>query len=89
MTAMNSETIINETKNGKVFSAIFIKKDGSERKMVARTGVSKGVTGAGRKFDPADQNLLSVYDMQKRAFRFININTLKELKANHKVFTND
>lgn len=68
--------------NNKVFTARFIKKDGSERVMNCRRGVKKGVKGVGMSYDPYEKNLLPVYDMQKEAFRMINISTLKELKAN-------
>jgi len=48
---------------GKLFSVEFIKrKDGSRRRMVARTGVRKGVTGEGPKFNPADHYLLTVHE---------------------------
>ena len=38
---------IKESENGKIFSATFTKKDGTERRMNARRGVSKGITGQG------------------------------------------
>lgn len=62
--------------NGKIFRTTFIKKDGSERQMVCRLGVSKGVNGVGRKFDPADYKLIGVFDMVADGFRMININTI-------------
>ena len=36
---------------GRIFYAEFIKKDGSLRKMTARLGVHKGVTGKGMHYD--------------------------------------
>jgi hypothetical protein len=49
--------------NGKLFSVTFVKrKDGSRRRMTARTGVRKGVTGEGQKFNPADHDLLVVHE---------------------------
>jgi len=77
--------LITET-NGKVFSAIFIKKDGSERTMNCRTQVSKGVKGVGLKFDPTNYNLVQVYDMNAKGFRFINLNTLKALQISGKAY---
>ena len=52
--------------DGKIASCEFIKKDGSLRKMVFRTQVTKGVT---------------VYDMHERGFRHVNLNTMQWLKA--------
>ena len=48
---------------GKMFSIIFKKADGSLREMIARTGVSKGVTGEGRTFSMEEKGLVGVYEM--------------------------
>jgi predicted CoA-binding protein len=50
--------------------------------MVARRGVKKGVKGVGMSFNPDTKNLFVVYDMQKRGFRMVNLNTLIEAKVN-------
>ena len=74
--------------DGKIASAEFIKKDGSLRKMVFRTKVTKGVTGEGMKYNPSDYGLRTVYDMQKGAFRHINLETVNTITAKgvvHKV----
>lgn len=67
-------------KGGRIFSVTFIKKDGSLRRMVARLGVRKGVKGVGMSFSPSDKGLMVVFDMHKREFRMINLNTIVELK---------
>ena len=67
--------------DGKIASADFIKKDGSLRKMVFRTKVTKGVTGEGMKYNPSDYGLRTVFDMQKRAFRMINLETVISIRA--------
>lgn len=64
---------------GKIFTVEFVKKDGSVRKMNCRLGVSKDVKGVGLKFDPVKKRLLPVYDMQKMAYRMINLNALKTI----------
>jgi len=71
--------------DGKVFTVVFVKKDGSIRKMNARLGVKKGVKGVGMSFDPYSKNLLPVYDMQKKGFRMINADTL--IRVTHKGVT--
>lgn len=71
---------------GQIFSVEFIKKDGSLRKMVARLGVQKHVTGEGLKFDPIQKGLLPVFDMHKKAYRMININTIQSLKCGGKYY---
>ena len=66
--------------NGKIFSAVFTKKDGEKRKMVCRQGVAKYVKGVGLKFKPGERDLIGVFDMHKKAYRFINLNTLEKMK---------
>jgi hypothetical protein len=80
------ENLLQETSNKKIFSVTFIKKDGSLRKMNAMRGVQKGVKGVGHSFNPSEKNLLTVYDMQKRDFRFVNLNEIISFKANRKSF---
>ena len=79
---INKETAkkyIYET-NGKIFSAVFTKKDGEKRTMVCRQGVAKYVKGVGLKFKPEECSLIGVFDMQKEAYRFINLDTLEKIK---------
>ena len=66
--------------SGRIFSVKFTKKDGSERKMVCRKGVRKGLTGGGAKYNPIERGLISVYDVQKGGYRMINFDTLQEFK---------
>jgi len=80
------ENLLKETSNKKIFSVTFIKKDGSLRKLNAMRGVRKGVKGVGHSFDPSEKNLLTVYDMQKLDFRFVNLNEIISFKANRKSF---
>jgi len=80
------ENLLKETSNKKIFSVTFIKKDGSLRKMNAMRGVRKGVKGVGHSFNPSEKNLLTVYDMQKGDFRFVNLNDVISFKANKKSF---
>lgn len=84
---MSKKEIINcleiiRKSGGTFFSVLFVKKDGSLREMVARLGVTKGVKGVGRNYDEIKKfNLLTVYDVQKKAFRRIQLGTIKELKV--------
>lgn len=71
--------VIDDT-NGKIFAVQFIKKDGTLRMMLARTGVSKNLKG-GNNGASAKNNLVTVYDMAKGGYRMINLKTLLTLKA--------
>ncbi len=77
-----------EQSNGAFFTVMFIKKNGDYREMNCRLGVSKGVNGTGRSFEPSDYDLLGVFDIQKDAHRMINLRTVVGLnisKENYKV----
>jgi hypothetical protein len=43
-------------------------------------GVKKGVTGAGLPYDPASKGLITVFDVQKNAFRMIAVEGIREFK---------
>ncbi len=64
--------------NGKFFSVKFLKKDGSERQMTARTQVRKGLSG-GERCLPL--KYLSVYDIQKQQYRSINPESILEVNS--------
>lgn len=82
-------TIIKST-NGKVFRATFIKRSTGElRHLVGRLGVTKDQKGVGLKYDPATKNLLTVYDFQKRGYRMINLDGLKEVVFQGKTYTRE
>lgn len=70
--------------NGRIFSVTFVKKDGSIRKMTARLGVKKDLKGVGLKFDPTERSLVVVFDMHKRAYRMINLQTIITFKHESK-----
>jgi len=65
---------------GKIFSCVFVKKDGSLRKMVARLGVAKNLKG-GKNGAGANNTLVTVYDMAANGYRMINLATLKTIKV--------
>jgi len=64
----------------KIFSVQFVKKDGTIRDMVCRTGVKKDLKGIGLNYDPISKGLLCVFDMQKNGYRMINVNTITKIK---------
>jgi hypothetical protein len=64
--------------NGRFVSVTFIKKDGTERAMLCRLGVTKHLKGGESKLN-ADQ-YLTVFDVQKEAYRAINKDTILSVK---------
>ena len=69
-----------QTAQNTIFSIEFIKKDGTVRNMVARLNVKKGVNGKGLSYNPIAKGLLPVWDLQKNAFRMINLKTVTKLQ---------
>lgn len=81
---MKLKEIIQETK-GKFFTVNFIKKDGTKRHMLARLGVKKYLKGGENPAKNRD-NLIVVFDVHKRAYRMINLDTLLSFKCGDKEY---
>lgn len=77
---MNTRQLIQST-NGRIFTATFTKKDGTTRRMNARLGAHVNLKGKGLNFKPEDKGLISVFDMQKHAYRFVNTETMSEFRC--------
>lgn len=65
----------NETQ-GRIFSAYFRKKDGQMRVMNCRRGVKAHLCGGDLPYNARIKLLLPVFDMQKGAYRTVNLRTL-------------
>ena len=70
--------LLEKNKNN-IFSVVFLKKDGSIRKMLCRFGVKRHLKGGKLSFDPRERKLLVVFDMQKEAYRMINLETISNI----------
>ena len=87
---MNKEQLFKEITSGKIFAAEFIKKDNTRRVINCRTNVKKFTNGKGLNFDPIAKNLLPVYDLKAKDYRFINLSTLISVTIKgEKYFIND
>ena len=73
---MNHAQIIDNLPATQEFACTFIKKDGTRRTMLARFNVTKYLLGEGRRYDPANYNLMTVFDMNKSAYRTIPLDRL-------------
>ena len=82
MTVREFRVTVGETQ---IFSVDFIKKDGSLRKMVARLGVKKHLKGGTLRYNAEEKLLLPVFDMEKQAYRLINISTIQEIRFDGKM----
>ena len=82
-----AKQLISET-NGRIFSALFIKKDNTHRLINARLKVTKGLkeNANPQPYEPSKYSLLPVYDMKINNYRMINLNTLQQLKVNKQMY---
>lgn len=86
-----------EATNGRFFRVFFTKRTNGElRSMTCRTGVKKFINGKGMKFDPANKDLISVWDPHKwnpetgdTGYRFINLRTVAKIKVDGKEISFD
>ena len=69
--------MIRHNLKGKFFSVEFYKKDGTPRKLHGRLGVTKHLKGGTKGYDIS--NLLTVFDMQIKKYRTVNLNTVTKL----------
>ena len=77
--------IMSVINSGRIFTACFIKKDGSERVINCRTKVKKYVTGRGKKVT-LKKKLKRFYALKKKGYRTINLKTLKWVRADKKEY---
>ena len=67
---------------GAIFSVDFVKRNEPvTRTMVCRLGVTKGVTGKGKAYDPLERLLLDVYDMHAQGFRSIPLDSIFGIRS--------
>jgi hypothetical protein len=82
---MNKQSEVSKFKtlvgNG-IFNVSFVKKNGELRYMTCRFGVKKHLQGGELKYDAEALNYAIVFDMQEKAYRTINVNTIKSLTFN-------
>jgi hypothetical protein len=70
---------IIEASNGQFVSVVFIKKDGTQRTLVGRLGVTKYLAGGKSTLDPA--KYITIYDTQNGGYRAINRDTILSVRA--------
>lgn len=78
--------ILTKVIGSEIFTVEFIKKNGKRRIMNCRKGVKKHLAGGKLKYNAIERNLLPIFDMQKQAYRMINISTMTNLKTKGKEY---
>ena len=73
-------TLINSA-GLQMFGVNFTKKDGSDRKMLAKLGVHKYLKGGQNKVVKCENNYVTVFDMKAVGYRTVNLATVKSLRV--------
>lgn len=84
----NTLRAIALAQQGKIFTVTFIKKDGSERVLTGRLGVTKHLVG-GENTVAHKPEYLTVYDMQKGDYRNVNLDTVMSMRCNGKEYVEE
>jgi hypothetical protein len=61
-----------------IFSVLFTKKNGEKRTMLCRLNVKKHLKGGSKLYD--QDNLMTVFDLVKKEYRTVNLDTLEVVK---------
>lgn len=77
---MNKKLFRNLVGN-KFFTVTFTKKNGELRTMNCRLGVTKHLKGGKKSYDDSKYNYVTVYDLSKKAYRTVNLDAVKSVKA--------
>ena len=79
--------LFDEIRNsGCIFSAQFIKKDGTLRRMNCRTKVTKYLKGGKKGYIPIQKGLITVFDLKKKEYRSVNLNTIQKVSFGHTTY---
>lgn len=72
--------IIDRTAKSNFIGFTFIKKDGSERKLIGRFGVTKYLKGGKATLDP--KQFYIIFDLQKKEYRSIDKSRILSVRLN-------
>lgn len=79
---------IRELAGSTIFSVRFRKRTtGEMRDMLCRLKVTKDLSGEGRKYDALAKSLLVVYDVQKKGYRSIPLDSIQIIKVRGETYT--
>ncbi len=86
-TGFNLRNLQNLVADGGIFHVEFIKRTTGElRKMQCRLGVKKHLKGGSKAYDSSAKNLLTVFDMQAKAYRSIPLEAIQRLTVGGQTF---
>ena len=70
--------------NSRMFVVCFIKQDGTERTMYAKTGIKRHLSKNPnkRKVSNINPNIVRVYDCESKSYKSFKLETVSEFKCN-------
>jgi len=85
---LNREQLKYILKNskGKIMTIAYRKKDGTLRTINTRTGVKKDITGKGLTYNPDEYGYVILWDLNKKAYRTVNVDTVTTLKGGGEIY---
>ncbi len=87
ITKDEARKLVENEDSGKFFTVTFVKRtNGETRVLNCRTGVRKNLLNEELRFNPAEKGLKNVYDMKKKAYRFIALENIKRIKMGKRDF---
>ena len=75
-----------KSSGGRFFSTTFTKKDGTERKLTGRLGVTSHLQGGKNNVVKESNSYMTVFDKDVRAYRTVNLDTVTELHIDKKAY---
>ena len=78
ITKAQAKAILLSTK-GKCYAVNFTKTDGTQRSMVCRNEVKKGVTGKGMSYNPATKGQFVTWSMNDKGWKSFKLDNLQQI----------
>ncbi len=72
--------------DGKFVSVDYVKGDASTRTLTGRLGVKKFLKGGSNKVEAADRPYLTMFDIQLRQYRTVNLASVSEVRALGRIY---
>lgn len=83
---MTRDEILDIVDDKHFFTVTFLKASGEKRVMNCQFGTVKYTKGVGKKFEDADHNLITVYDLKAKGYRSFKADRVISIKAHGEVY---
>jgi hypothetical protein len=87
ITRTEAAKLLSDYSESKIFNVVFVKRSNGEvRSLTCRKGVTKDLKGGELAFNPLEKGLIVVYDMVKKGYRMINLESLISIRIDGKEY---